>query len=62
MTNPWIKSNPYMSLWLSAANTAAAHQRAAFTAELARQQTVLANEWIRQWTDAWLAWLPSQRR
>ena len=25
MTNPWLKKNPYMSLWLSGANTARAH-------------------------------------
>jgi hypothetical protein len=62
MTNPWIKSNPYLSLWLSAANTAAAHQRSVFTAELGRQQAALTQEWIRLWTEAWLAWLPRGRR
>ena len=62
MTNPWIKSNPYLSLWLSAANTAAAHQRSFFTAELARQQAALTQEWMRLWEEAWLALLPGRRR
>jgi hypothetical protein len=62
MTNPWIKSNPYMSLWLSAANTVAAHQRSAFMGEFGRQQAALTKEWVRLWTDAWLAWTPAGRR
>jgi hypothetical protein len=62
MTNPWITSNPFLSLWLSAANTAAAHQRSAFTAEMGRQQAALMQEWIRLWTEAWQAWLPGGHR
>ena len=27
MTNPWLKKNPMMSLWLSAANAAAGRVR-----------------------------------
>ena len=58
MTNPWLASNPFMSFWLSAANTAAAQQRSAFTAELGRQQAAMTREWVRLWTDAWMGWLP----
>jgi hypothetical protein len=61
MTHPWITSNPYMSLWLSAANTAAAHQRSAYMAELGQQQTAMTQEWVRLWTDAWMAWMPGRR-
>jgi len=62
MTNPWITSNPYMSLWLSGANTLAAYQRSAFTSELGRQQAAMTKEWVRLWTDAWWAWPPGGPR
>ena len=58
MTNPWLARNPYMSMWLSVANTTAAHQRSAINAELGRQQADLARQWIQWCTEAWLAWLP----
>jgi hypothetical protein len=47
MRNPWI------SLWLSAANSWAAAMRGLWTAELHRQQTTMANEMIRQNIDFW---------
>jgi hypothetical protein len=58
-------SNPWLSLWLSAANTWAGAARGFWTAELHRQQTAMMNEMSRQtmrfWTDAWAAPL-SQRK
>jgi hypothetical protein len=62
MINPWTSRNPFLSFWLSAANTAAAAQRSAFEAELGRQQSELTREWMRLWTDAWFFWLPRGRR
>ena len=35
--NPWTKKNPFMSMWLSAANTAAAPARGRIKAEATRQ-------------------------
>ena len=50
--------NPWMSMWLSAANSWAGALRGLWTAELHRQQTAMANEMIRQTTDFWTrAWL-----
>jgi hypothetical protein len=50
-------SNPWMSLWLSAANTWAGAVRGFWTAEMRRQQTVMLNEISRQlvrfWVGAW---------
>jgi hypothetical protein len=50
--------NPWLSLWLSAANSWAGAMRGLWTAELHRQQTAAANEMIRQtmdfWTRAWM--------
>jgi hypothetical protein len=45
--------NPWMSLWLSAANSWAGAMRGLWTAELHRQQTAMANEMIRQTLDFW---------
>ena len=45
--------NPWMSLWLSAANSWAGAMRGFWTAELHRQQTAMANEMIRQVVDFW---------
>ena len=40
--------NPWVSLWLSAANSWASAVRGFWTAELHRQQTAMANEMVRQ--------------
>ena len=37
MANPWLKKNPFMSLWLSAANRVAATVRGQATAQARRQ-------------------------
>ena len=46
--------NPWMSLWLSAANSGAGAARGFWTAELHRQQTAITNEMVRQMTDVWV--------
>ena len=45
--------NPWMSLWLSAANSCAGAARSFWIAELHRQQASMANEMIRQTIDFW---------
>lgn len=37
MTNPWLKKNPFMSMWLSTANRVAGSMRAQATAQAKRQ-------------------------
>ncbi|HEX6144095.1 MAG TPA: hypothetical protein VFZ01_15355 [Geminicoccaceae bacterium] len=62
--------NPWMSLWLSAANSWAGAARGFWTAEMHRQQTAMANEMVRQtidfWTRTWMTPLqgskPKRRR
>lgn len=61
MTNPWLKSNPFLSMWLSGANTVAAYQRQQFEAAAARYQADAARQWIEVWTNAWLARLPDRK-
>ena len=57
-------SNPWLSLWLSAANAWAGAARGFWTAEMHRQQTAMMNEMMRQsarfWTGAWA--LPTSDR
>jgi hypothetical protein len=49
-------SNPWLSLWLSAANSWAGAARGFWTAELRRQRSAMIDEMIRQtlrfWTQA----------
>lgn len=37
MTNPWLKKNPFMSMWLSGANRMAATMRGHASAQAKRQ-------------------------
>jgi len=37
MSNPWLKKNPFMSLWLSAANSATSRARGQIAASAKRQ-------------------------
>jgi hypothetical protein len=53
MKNPWIRKNPFMSAWLSAANTAASTARAGATAEAKRQTNALMTEGARQVAAFW---------
>jgi hypothetical protein len=45
--------NPWMSLWLSAANAWAGAARSFWTAEMRRQQTAMINEMTRQRVRFW---------
>jgi hypothetical protein len=54
MANPWTKKNPFMSMWLSAANKVALHARGQATAEMKKQQAALATQATRTWVNAWL--------
>ncbi len=46
MANPWLKKNPFMSLWLSAANRAAGTLRGKATAQAQRQVKAALTEAI----------------
>ena len=39
MSNPWLKKNPFMSMWLSGANSVANTARVLIAAEAKRQTT-----------------------
>jgi hypothetical protein len=44
MSNPWLKKNPFMSMWLSSANRIAGSLRGQATAEVNRQLRAAATE------------------
>ena len=56
MTNPWLKKNPWLSLWLSGANAVLGSTRGRATAEARRQAAAMTNraisETVRFWTAA----------
>lgn len=55
--------NPWMSAWLSIANTAAGPVRGAMLAEMSKAQTRLIQDWQRAWIDAYMAfWFPGSKR
>ena len=62
MKNPWLKKNPFMSMWLSGANALAGKARAAGAAKDGRQRTSPTKQATRFWTDAWFAALKPKRR
>ncbi|WP_338412875.1 hypothetical protein [uncultured Sphaerotilus sp.] len=59
MSNPWLKKNPFMSMWLSAANRMAGSLRGQATAQTNRlvkaAVTEATNENIKWWTAAMTA-------
>ena len=54
MSNPWLKKNPFMSMWLSTANRMAGSIREQATAQVKKQvkaaSTEVANENIKRWS------------
>ena len=56
MSNPWLKKNPFMSMWLSGANSVAHSARGRIAAEAKRQSTTAVNKAARDmftiWTEA----------
>jgi hypothetical protein len=68
MPNPWLKKNPFMSMWLSEANRMAASLRGQATAQAKRQinaaVTQAAKDSVKQLfeTPAWPKAKPKRRR
>jgi len=53
MKNPWIKKNPFLSMWLSGANAVAGAARSRATAEAKRQAATMMTQGAKQVTDFW---------
>ncbi len=48
MSNPWLKKNPFLSMWLSTANRMAGSLRSQATAETKRQVNAAVKEATQQ--------------
>jgi hypothetical protein len=53
MRNPWISKNPFMSMWLSAANRSAGVARGKATAAAKREIATAQADAMRQFMDFW---------
>jgi len=53
MANPWLKKNPFMSMWLSGANAVAGSLRGQAVAQGKRNATVAASKVARDVIDVW---------
>jgi hypothetical protein len=53
MSNPWLKKNPFLSLWLSAVNGAAGSWRSHATAQMKRQAGAATKQITKDAVDAW---------
>jgi hypothetical protein len=65
MKNPWIKKNPFLSMWLSGANAAAGSARSRATIEGRRQAATMMKNSAKQMTRFWSSVLtppPSPKR
>ncbi len=66
MKNPWLKKNPLLSMWMSAANSVAGAARGRATAEARRhasaQMAQNANRMTRWWAEALGASPPRMRK
>jgi hypothetical protein len=59
LKNPWTKRNPYLSMWLSAANTVAGTARSRLTAASKRQAATMMTRGAAQAADFWTKVLTS---
>jgi hypothetical protein len=53
MSNPWLKKNPFMSMWLSRANSVANTARGKIAAEAKRQSATAINKATSDMFGAW---------
>ncbi|HXD07175.1 MAG TPA: hypothetical protein VN680_14055 [Burkholderiaceae bacterium] len=53
MANPWLKKNPFMSVWLTGANAAAGSLRGHATAAAKRQATSAMTQATKTFVEAW---------
>ena len=64
--NPWLKKNPFLSMWLSGANSIAGSMRGHAAAQAKRQATTVVTEAtkanLKVWSDAFKATPAKPRR
>ena len=55
MTNPWLKKNPWLSMWMSGANAILGSARGVATTEARRQAAGVTNQAISEAVRFWTA-------
>ena len=61
MTNPWLKKNPFMSMWLSAFNTTANAARGHAISQINRQTAAATTHAYKTFADGWLGVPPKPK-
>ena len=59
MSNPWLKKNPFMSMWLSSAHSVANSARARIASEAKRQSTAAVSKATDDMFSLWTGTLTS---
>jgi len=62
VTNPWLKKNPFMSMWLSGANAVAGSARVHAKRQAATAMTQASNDMMRAWADAFAPARPPPKK
>ena len=62
MSNPWLKKNPFMSMWLSSANAVAGAARGRVTAELNRQAKAASAAVVKEFVTAGMPVVAAKKR
>lgn len=62
MTNPWLKKNPWLSMWLSGANAALGAARGHAMTEQKRQARAIASNAVSQGTQFWASLMAAPKR
>jgi hypothetical protein len=62
VANPWLKKNPFMSMWLSGANAITNRARGQATVAVKQEQAKLTRQATKFWTSAWFPSTKSKRR
>jgi hypothetical protein len=61
MSNPWLKKNPFMSMWLSGANRMAGMMRGQAKRQINTAITQATNDNIKSWASAFDPTAPKTR-
>ena len=62
MSNPWMKKNPWLSMWMSGANAVLGSARGRATAEARRQATAMTNNAVAESTRFWTSVMTPRRK
>lgn len=62
MTNPWLKKNPWLSMWMSGANAVLGAARGRATTEARRQASAMTTRATKQTMRLWTAGMTPRRK